>query len=167
MRLSTKSEYGLLACYDLARFAGGSPVPLNAVAERQGISEAYLEQLIGALRRAGLVRSVRGAQGGYVLGRDARSITVGDVIRVLEGPIAPVGCVATDETGPGVCARSEGCVTRPIWERLRDSMELVLDSISLADLVADGSGSGGNPPPRGSPGARHFGGGTHDRDQDE
>jgi len=137
LRLSTKGEYGLLACYDLARFGGEDLVPLKAIAERQGISEAYLEQLIGALRRAGLVRSVRGAQGGYALGRSPESITVGDVIRVLEGPIAPRGCVAPEDAGLEACSRSVGCVTRPIWERLRDSMEQVLDSISLADLVAE------------------------------
>lgn len=153
MRFSTKGEYGLMACYDLARYGGGDPVPLKAIAERQGISEAYLEQLVGALRRAGLVRSVRGAQGGYTLGRKPAEITVGDVIRVLEGPIAPVDCVAPGEAGAETCcARSAGCVTRPIWERLRDSMERVLDSISLADLVAENT----KDDPRG---------GTHDRDQ--
>lgn len=152
MRLSTKGEYGLLACYDLARYGGPGPVPLKAIAERQGISEAYLEQLVGALRRSGLVRSVRGAQGGYTLGRSPEDITVGDVIRVLEGPIAPVDCVAAEAasaSGPSgsaglagpagtkTCCRSSSCAARFIWERLRDSMERVLDSISLADLVAE------------------------------
>ncbi len=137
LRLSTKGEYGLMACFDLARFGGEDPVPLKAIAERQDISEAYLEQIIGALRRSGLVRSVRGAQGGYALGRSPDNITVGDVIRVLEGPIAPMSCVAPEDGGLEACSRSVGCVTRPIWERLRDSMERVLDSISLADLVAE------------------------------
>lgn len=138
MKLSTKGEYGVMACYELARCCGEAPVPLKAVAERQGISEAYLEQLVGALRRAGLVRSVRGSQGGYTLGRSPESITVGDIIRVLEGPIAPVDCVSEGSAaGLLQCARSDGCVTRVIWERLRDSMTQVLDSISLADLVAE------------------------------
>ncbi|MCL6581714.1 MAG: Rrf2 family transcriptional regulator, partial [Firmicutes bacterium] len=86
MRLSTRSEYGVIACCELARHHGEGPLPLKAVAEEQGIPEAYLEQLVAALRRAGLVRSVRGAQGGYVLSRSPEKITVGDVVRVLEGP---------------------------------------------------------------------------------
>ncbi len=127
-----------MACYDLARYSGSSPVTLKSVAERQGISEAYLEQLIGALRRAGLVRSLRGSQGGYSLARRPEDISVGDIIRVLEGPIGPVECVTGDlEAGEGPPCGRVGCVTRPIWERLRDSMTQVLDSISLADLVAD------------------------------
>ncbi len=148
MKLSTKGEYGLLACFDLAQRYDEGPVPLKAVAERQGISEAYLEQLVGALRRAGLVRSVRGAQGGYSLARPPETITVGDIVRVLEGPIAPVGCVSA-EAEP--CARSDGCVTRVIWERLRDSMTRVLDSFSLADLVAEAAGRAGPAPKREGP----------------
>ncbi|MEW6032188.1 MAG: Rrf2 family transcriptional regulator [Bacillota bacterium] len=137
MKLSTKGRYGLLACYDLACHAEDAPVPLKAVAERQGISESYLEQLMGSLRRAGLVRSSRGSQGGYALARRPEDVTVGDVIRVLEGPIAPVECVSEDGAAFQHCAKTDGCVTRYIWEKLRDSMTRVLDSISLADLVLE------------------------------
>lgn len=139
MKLSTKGRYGVMACYDLARHAADAPVTLKEVAERQGISEGYLEQLMAALRRAGLVRSVRGPQGGYALARHPQTITVGDIIRILEGPIAPVDCVNEDNASFRHCARTAGCVTRFIWERLRDSMTRVLDSITLADLVAEGS----------------------------
>lgn len=139
MKLSTKGRYGVMACYDLARHAADAPVTLRAVAERQGISEGYLEQLMAALRRAGLVRSVRGPQGGYALSRSPERVTVGDVIRVLEGPIAPVDCVNEDASAFQHCAKTSGCVTRFIWERLRDSMARVLDSITLADLVAEGA----------------------------
>lgn len=125
-----------MACYDLARHMDEAPVPLKTIAERQGVPEAYLEQLLGALRRSGLVRSVRGAQGGYALARRPADITVGDVIRVLEGPIAPVDCVA-EGVHATPCAKSDCCVTRGIWKRLRDSMNEVLDSFSLADLVAE------------------------------
>jgi Rrf2 family protein len=138
LKLSTKGRYGVMACYDLARYSGVGPVPLKTVAEREGISEAYLEQLLGALRRAGLVRSTRGPMGGYSLARRPENITVGDIIRVLEGPIAPVDCVAEDQTDFHHCAKTDGCVTRFIWERLRDSMTRVLDSISLDDLVREG-----------------------------
>jgi len=151
LRLSTRSEYGVMACYDLARFGGPTPVPLKAIAERQGLSESYLEQLVGPLRRAGLVRSVRGAQGGYVLARAPETITVGDVIRVLEGPIAPVDCVALPDGATGCVSRPGGCAARPVWEKLRDSMAKVLDSVSLADLVADtieSAEQGGNQNPR-------------------
>jgi Rrf2 family protein len=88
VRLSTRGHYGLKAMFDLAQHYGSEPIPLKTVAERQNISDNYLEQLIAILRKAGLVKSVRGAQGGYILARDPGSITVGDIIRAMEGPIA-------------------------------------------------------------------------------
>lgn len=121
--------------FDLAQHYGEGPVSLKQVADRQGISEHYLEQLISGLRKTGLVKSIRGAQGGYILAREPATITVGDVIRVLEGPIAPVDCVAEEE--PEVCDKAECCVTRGIWEKVRDSIAEVLDSITLEDMVKD------------------------------
>lgn len=135
MRLSTKGRYGVKAMFDLAQHYGEGPVSLKQVADRQGISEHYLEQLISGLRKTGLVKSIRGAQGGYILAREPATITVGDVIRVLEGPIAPVDCVAEEE--PEVCDKAECCVTRGIWEKVRDSIAEVLDSITLEDMVKD------------------------------
>ncbi len=135
MKLSTKGRYGVKAMFDLAQHMGEGPISLKSIAERQGISEHYLEQLISGLRKTGLVKSVRGAQGGYVLGREPEKIRVGDIIRVLEGPIAPVDCVSEED--PESCVKAEFCVTRTIWEKVRDSIADVLDSITLADMVED------------------------------
>ncbi|MBO8125841.1 MAG: Rrf2 family transcriptional regulator [Firmicutes bacterium] len=132
MRLSTKGRYGLKAMVDLALHYQGEVTPLGEIAERQGISGAYLEQLMSSLRKSGLVHSVRGAQGGYKLTRPPEEITVGEVLRSLEGPLAPVECV--DETGAG-CSRMDDCYTVVVWERLRDAINGVLDSTSLADLL--------------------------------
>jgi Rrf2 family protein len=121
--------------FELAQHYGTGPVSLRAIAERQEISEHYLEQLIAGLRKAGLVSSVRGAQGGYILARDPADIKVGDIVRVLEGPIAPVECVNDNETEH--CLRSEFCITRGVWEKVKDSIEDVLDSISLADMCRE------------------------------
>ena len=93
MKVSTKSRYGMAAMVDLAEHFGKGPVALRSVAERQQVSEHYLEQLMSSLRHAGFVRSVRGAQGGYVLAKDPKDITAGDVVRAMEGPIAPVDCL--------------------------------------------------------------------------
>lgn len=135
MRLSTRGHYGLKAMFDLALHYGSEPIPLKSVAKRQNISDNYLEQLISVLRKAGLVKSVRGAQGGYMLARHPEEITVGEIIRVLEGPIAPVDCVS--EVDPVDCDQSDCCITRTVWARVRDSIAEVLDSISLADMCRD------------------------------
>lgn len=135
MKISTKGRYGVVAMYELALHYGEGPVSLKLVAEKQNISEHYLEQLMGGLRRTGFVRSVRGAQGGYELTKDPASITVGDVLRVLEGPIAPVDCVIDDNAD--YCFRADSCVTRSIWAKVRDSINKVVDSITLADLCKE------------------------------
>ncbi|WP_418792280.1 RrF2 family transcriptional regulator [Phosphitispora sp. TUW77] len=132
MRISTKGHYVVQAMFELAQHYGMGPVPLKIIAGRQEISEHYLERLIAGLRKAGLVSSVRGSQGGYILARDPADIKVGDIVRVLEGPIAPVECVNNNETEH--CVRSQFCITRGVWEKVRDSIEDVLDSISLADM---------------------------------
>lgn len=139
MKLSTRGEYGVRAMYDLAMHYSQGPVSLKAVAERQGISEHYLEQLMGTLRKAGLVQSVRGALGGYELGRPPSEISVGDVIRVLEGPIAPVECV--EEGSSGLCRHNERCAAQRVWRRLTDSMTAVLDSFTLENLCTDTPGA--------------------------
>lgn len=137
MKLSTKGRYGLRAMVDIAQQQESGPVAIHTIAQRQNLSGRYLEQLLIPLKQAGLVKSVRGAQGGYVLGRSAGKITVGDIIRVLEGPIAPVDCV--NELSPDECNRADYCVTRKVWSRLRDSMAEVLDSYSLEDLARESS----------------------------
>ncbi|MDO7788717.1 RrF2 family transcriptional regulator [Desulforamulus aquiferis] len=135
MRLTTKGHYGLKAMFDLAMHYGSGPIPLKVVAERQGISENYLEQLAAVLRKAGLVKSIRGAQGGYILAKLPSEIKVGDVIRVLEGPIAPLECVSELETT--ICEKGQFCISRDIWARVRDSIAEVLDSITLEDMCRD------------------------------
>ena len=135
LKLSTKGRYGVKAMFDLAQHVGEGPTSLKSIAERQGISEHYLEQLISGLRKSGLVKSVRGAQGGYILGREPGKIKVGDIIRVLEGPIAPVDCVSEED--PECCVKAEFCVTRTIWEKVRDSIADVLDSITLETMLED------------------------------
>lgn len=137
MKLSTKGRYGVAAMYDLALHYGQGPISLKSVAHRQGISEHYLEQLMGTLRKAGFVKSVRGAQGGYTLTKDPEQITVGDIIRIMEGPIAPVDCLLSDQQGTDYCQRAAICVTRGVWAKVRDSISQVLDSISLADLCRE------------------------------
>jgi Rrf2 family protein len=134
MILSTKGRYGLKMMYEFALNYGKGPMSLKDVAQKQQLSETYLEQLIAHLKKAGLVTSVRGAQGGYELIRKPEEITVGEIIRVLEGPLAPSECVMDDEPE---CTKAEYCVTRLIWEKIRDSINNVVDSITLNDMVND------------------------------
>lgn len=140
MKLSTKGRYGVAAMYDLALHYGQGPISLKSVAQRQGISEHYLEQLMGTLRKAGYVKSVRGAQGGYTLTREPAAITVGDIIRIMEGPIAPVDCLLAEAADNKYCLRAGHCVTRGVWAKVRDSIAAVLDGISLADLAKEERG---------------------------
>jgi Rrf2 family cysteine metabolism transcriptional repressor len=136
MRISTRGEYGTRAMLELALYHNQGPVTLKSIAERQGLSESYLEQLATALRKAGLIASTRGAQGGYQLARDPERITIGDIIRVLEGPISPVECAGETETAGDCCGNSGHCATRLFWQKLRDGIVDVLDSTTLADLAA-------------------------------
>lgn len=133
MRLSTKGRYGVKAMLDLALHSSEGLISLKSIAERQDISENYLEQLFAMLRKAGLVKSVRGSQGGYVLGDTPEHISVGAILRALEGSLAPVECV--EESEPMQCERSSLCVTKFIWEKIRDKVNDVVDSIKLSDLI--------------------------------
>ena len=135
MKISTKGKYGLRAMVDLALFAHENYISLRSIAQRQNISENYLEQLISSLKKASLVNSIRGSQGGYKLSRNPEDISVGQILRALEGSLAPVGCVVEED--PRECEKSDFCVTRVIWEKMRDSINNVVDSISLSDLTDD------------------------------
>src|SRR6476661_1426166 len=137
MKVSTRGEYGVRAMVALAKHFGDGPMSITAVAKESSVPYAYLEQLIGPLRRAGLVESKRGAQGGYVLSRSPETMLVGEVYRVMEGPVAPMECVSED-VSEQTCPLIEGCETRPIWLKMRDSIVDVLDSMTLADLVNQG-----------------------------
>ena len=132
MRVSAKELYGLRAMSEFARHYGQGPLSLTEVARRQGISQPYLEQIAIDLRRAGLLQSKRGAQGGYYLTRAPEAMTAGDVIRALEGSILPIQCVAQQKCMP--CSLEDGCSARGIWEEVRDRLVETLDSIVLADL---------------------------------
>ena len=135
MKLSTKGRYGLRAMIDLARYSEEEPVSISSIASRQDISERYLEQLVGLLRKAGLVQSIRGATGGYVLARSAGEISVGDVLRALEGSLEPVKCAAfyTEEG----CTASDGCVTKYVWQKINDSIKETVDRMMLDELVRE------------------------------
>jgi Rrf2 family protein len=136
MRLSTKGRYGVRAMFDLAMHADEGAVALKSVAQREHISEKYLEHLFASLKKAGLIHSVRGAQGGYRLGKPPEEITIGDIIRVLEGPVSPTECVI-EETGSKRCERSAECVMRLVWCKVKDEIDRVLDSITLADICEE------------------------------
>ena len=132
MKLSTKGRYGVKAMVDLAIHYGVQPISIKSISERQHISEYYLEQLFSTLRKSGLIKSVRGAQGGYVLNRAPEEITVADVMYVLEGPIEISDCLED-----GICNNIECCATRLLWERVKNSLDDVLKSTTLNDMVID------------------------------
>ena len=134
MKISSRGEYGVRAMVALARSYGDGPVSLASVAKDSSVPSAYLEQLIAPLRKAGLVESKRGAHGGYQLSRPPAAIRVGEVYRVMEGPVAPMDCVSEDPADQ-TCPLIEGCETRPVWLKVRDSIAEALDSTTLADLV--------------------------------
>ncbi|MBO9130462.1 Rrf2 family transcriptional regulator [Bacillus sp. 165] len=124
MKISTKGRYGLTIMIDLAKKYGEGPISLKSIAQAHELSEHYLEQLISPLRNARLVKSTRGAYGGYVLSDQPANITAGDIIRVLEGPISPVEMLEEEKPAQ-----------RQLWERVRDAVQEVLDSTTLEDLV--------------------------------
>ena len=130
MRVSTKGRYGLRALVDLAEHEEGKAIPIREISERQNISEQYLEQLFATLRKAELVKSVRGAHGGYMLNREPEDISVADIITTLEGPIAPVDCVVEDD----FCNYIDNCVIHGLWSELADAINGVIENMSLADL---------------------------------
>jgi Rrf2 family transcriptional regulator, cysteine metabolism repressor len=134
IRFSTRGEYGIRMMMDLAKHYGEGPQALSEVARHEALPATYLEQLVGKLRRAGLVTSSHGARGGYELTRPPRDISVGEVMRVLEGPISPQICATEGETDV-LCERQYQCGANLVWERVRDSVAQALDSLTLADLV--------------------------------
>ncbi|HCW03421.1 MAG TPA: transcriptional regulator, partial [Clostridium sp.] len=132
MKLSTRGRYGVKAMVDLAVNYGDDPISIKSISDRQGISEYYLEQLFGPLRKAGIIKSTRGAQGGYILNRSPEQITVAEIIQVLEGPIEISDCIE------GVaCSNEDYCATRLLWEKIKNSIDSVLDSTTLNDIVED------------------------------
>ncbi|MBO6784392.1 MAG: Rrf2 family transcriptional regulator [Alphaproteobacteria bacterium] len=134
MKLSTKGRYGVMAMVDLAQNAAGGPVALSEIADRQAISLSYLEQLFGKLRRAGLVESVRGPGGGYVLAEPADDIRVSEVILAVDEPIRTTGC--KPGSALGCINKSTRCLTHDLWAELGHQIHGYLSSISIADVCA-------------------------------
>lgn len=131
MKLSTKGRYGIRALVDLAVHMEEGPVQIRRIAGRQGISEKYLWHLLDYLRTAGLVRSVRGFRGGFLLARDPSEIRLSELFQILEGPVVIVDCIA----GLRECDRADECVTQEIWLRVNQAITDVLESTTLADLI--------------------------------
>jgi len=131
VQLSTRARYGFRAMLELAVHHGRGPVPLKTVAQCQGISLKYLEQLFARLRAAGLVQGVRGTGGGYILARAPGEITLAELFAALEGSIALVACVDR----PATCSQADGCVTRKLWVELKEASDGILGGRTLQDLV--------------------------------
>ena len=132
MKISTKGRYGLRLMLELAANYENGNIPLKYISQKQNISDKYLEQIINTLNKAGLVKSVRGSQGGYRLHTSPDKITVGQVLRVLEGPLTPVSCVDNED-----CELKATCLTYPLWKELNDAIANVVDNKTLADLLVN------------------------------
>ncbi len=134
MNISTKGRYGLRAVLDLAANYQDKPITLSAIAARQQLSEGYLEQLMSPMKKAGIVGSSRGAQGGYYLSRRPEEIYVGEVFRALEGPLKLTACIAEEQADD--CIRKSNCGSAFIWNEIQSAIGAVLDRYTLADLLA-------------------------------
>lgn len=132
MKISTKGRYAVRVMVDLAMHNTGECIKVKDIASRQDISEKYLEQIIGILNKAGYVKSVRGAKGGYRIARDPKEYTVGMILRLTEGSMAPVDCL---EEGAKECERCAVCETREVWKSLYDAINGVIEGVTIEDLV--------------------------------
>lgn len=132
MKISTKGRYALRIMIDLAMNAGENPVRVKDIASRQNISEKYLEQIISMFNKAGYVKSIRGAQGGYLLTKEPGEYTAGMILRLAEGSIAPVSCVDVDAES---CEKKGACVSAMLWQKMNDAVNEVVDNTTLQDLV--------------------------------
>ena len=132
MKVSTKGRYALRLMLDLAVNNTGEPISLKDIARRQGISDKYLEQIISVLNKAKYVKSIRGAQGGYILTKKPEEYTIGMILRLTEGSLSPVDCL---DEGAENCPRQESCVTFILWKQLNDAIRGVVDKVTLQDLV--------------------------------
>lgn len=136
MLISTKGRYALRVMLELTQYPQGEYVPLMTVAEHQEISEKYLESIFAALSKAGLVDGLRGKGGGYRLNRVPEEYSLGEILRIVEGSIAPVSCLVDGNSGK--CGRSVCCPTLPVWEKLGELIDNYLDSVTLADMLKQG-----------------------------
>ena len=141
MKISTKGRYALRLLLDLGEHRGDGFVSLKEIAERQDISKKYLEQIIPILNKTGVLRTNRGAQGGYMLARTPDKYTVGEILRLTEGSLAPVACL---EQEPNLCERQESCTTLPVWRGLYRVINDYLDNITLQDILDQEHEKGGD-----------------------
>ncbi len=132
MKISTKGRYALRLMLDMAINDKGDPIRIKDIAARQEISDKYLEQIVSILNKAGFVKSIRGPQGGYKLTKRPDQYTVGMILRLTEGSLAPVSCL---EDEVNLCERQLECITLPLWRKLDDAIKGVIDSVTLADLI--------------------------------
>lgn len=132
MMISTKGRYALRLMLDIALQGDEKPIRIKEIAQRQEISDKYLEQIVSVLNKAGFVKSIRGPQGGYRLARTPEKYTVGDILRLTEGSLAPVSCLEFDEND---CPRQQDCVTLELWTKLDEAVKSVIDHYTLADLL--------------------------------
>ena len=139
MKISTKGRYALRMLLDLAQNQGDGYVSLKDIAQRQEVSKQYLEQIVPLLNKSNLLRTNRGYQGGYRLAKDPGDYTVGEILRITEGDLAPVACLQSGEVD---CPRAEQCLTISVWEGLYHVINRYLDSITLQDILDSGPGSG-------------------------
>ena len=135
MKFSTRARYGLRALIDLGMYSEAESVSLQSIADRQGISMGYLEQLMALLKKAGYVKSSRGACGGYRLAMPAGEISVGDVLRVLEGSLEAVECAGNEDSGG--CTGADLCVAKYVWKRINDSITQAVDTMTLGELICE------------------------------
>jgi Rrf2 family protein len=131
LRLSTKGQYGVRAMFEIARGYKSGPITIKQISENQDVSVSYLEQIMNQLRKAGIINSVKGPGGGYVLGKSPDNISIGAILRELEGPVAITSCLDPAEG----CLRVEGCVTHLLWKSLGEKIETFLDKMTLQDLL--------------------------------
>lgn len=132
MKISTKGRYALRLMIDLAENDTGEFIPLKEISARQEVSVKYLEQIVTQLGRAGFLRSVRGAQGGYRLAKTPPEYRIGDILRITEGDLAPIACLADGQTG---CGRADECATLDFWKGLSTVINDYVDSVTLEDMV--------------------------------
>jgi Rrf2 family protein len=135
LRLPTKGQYGVRAMFEIARGYPDGPITIKEISGRQEVSVAYLEQILNTLRRSGLIKSVKGPGGGYVLTKEPSQTSVGAILKVLEGPVAITSCLDPEEG----CSRVETCVTHLMWRSLGQKIEDFLNTITLADLLKEDS----------------------------
>jgi len=131
LRLSTKGQYGVRAMFEIARGYNRGPITIKQISENQDVSVSYLEQILNQLRKAGIIKSVKGPGGGYVLAKSPDAISIGAILRELEGPVAITSCLDPREG----CMRVDGCVTHLLWKSLGEKIETFLDNMTLDDLL--------------------------------